>query len=103
MFHRHVWKLNGHRWCLHIGSDSPDEPPALQVLLDDLHSDPFLKADLILPLTGVGLQRHIFLLCSWSKLKQREKRDSMRERLSSPLLNPHVMPHVMQVMPLHHW
>lgn len=32
---------------------SPDEPPALQVLLDDLHGDPFIKADFVLPLTGV--------------------------------------------------
>lgn len=41
---------------------SPDEPPALQVLLDDLHGDPFVEADLILSLTRVWLYRHIFLL-----------------------------------------
>lgn len=48
----------------------PDKPPALQVLLDDLHGDPFLKADFILPLTGVRLYCHIFLL--WWKEKGRQ-------------------------------
>lgn len=41
---------------------SPDEPPALQVLLDDLHGDPFIKADFVLPLTGVRLYGDIFFL-----------------------------------------
>lgn len=54
----------------HITFYWPDKPPALQVLLDDLHGDPFLKADFILPLTGVRLYRHIFLL--WWKEKGRQ-------------------------------
>ena len=45
-----------------ISINSPDEPPTLKVLLDDLHGDAFLKADFILPLTGVRLNRHVFLL-----------------------------------------
>lgn len=54
----------------HIHFYWPDKPPALQVLLDDLHGDPFLKADFILPLTGVRLCCHIFLL--WWKEKGRQ-------------------------------
>lgn len=50
--------------------NSPDVPPALQVLLDDLHGDPFLKANFIFPLTGVRLYCHIFLLC---RLKEKRK------------------------------
>lgn len=62
-----------------VCADSPNEPPALQVLLDDLHGDPFLKADLVLPLTGVRLQRHVSLLCPGSKRKERQKRDNVME------------------------
>lgn len=52
---------------------SPNVPPALQVLLDDLHGDPFLKADFILPLAGVRLYCHIFLLWRSKREKDREK------------------------------
>ncbi len=64
------WPLSAERLFL-ISIDSPDEPPALQVLLDDLHGDPFLKADFILPLTGVRLYRHVFLL--WRSRQRGEK------------------------------
>lgn len=52
----------------------PDEPPALQVLLDDLHDDSFLKGDLILPLAGVWLHRHILLLCRATERAWEHKR-----------------------------
>lgn len=59
----------------------PDEPPALQVLLDDLHDDSFLKGDLILPLAGVWLHRHILLLCRATE-RTWEHRDSRQFQMS---------------------
>lgn len=41
------------------GSCSPDIPPSLQVLLNDLHGYSFVKPNLVLTLTGVGLHSDV--------------------------------------------
>lgn len=59
----HVLSGNFQFLALGLWAHSPDKPPAFKILLDDLHDDSFIKADFILPLTGVWLDCYIFLLC----------------------------------------
>lgn len=72
-----LWRSADHLLTHRLFVYPPDEPPALQVLLDDLHGDPFLKGDFILPLTGVRLYRHIFLLWRSRGVKGKRERGAM--------------------------